>query len=67
VKNLRDGMEDYEYLALLEELAGRKAVRRIVDMVAPNWWDCSKDWRQFLAAREELAEQILELKKAGVE
>jgi len=67
VKNLRDGMEDYEYLALLEKLAGRKAVKRIVDRVAPNWWDSSKDGGQFFAAREELAEQILELKKANVE
>jgi len=67
VKNLRDGMEDYEYLALLEESAGRKAAKRIVDMVAPNWWNSSKDWRQFLAAREKLAEQILELKNAHVE
>ena len=27
VKNLRDGMEDYEYLALLERLAGREAAK----------------------------------------
>jgi len=58
-KNLRDGMEDYEYLALLEKRAGRKAARKIVDTVAPNWWDFSKDARQFLAAREKLAEHIL--------
>ncbi len=67
VKNLRDGMEDYEYLALLEKLAGRKTVKEIVDTVAPNWRDASKDGRQFLAAREELARQILKGKKADAE
>jgi hypothetical protein len=63
VKNLRDGMEDYEYLALLEKLAGRKAVNEIVDMVAPNWWKFPRDGMRFVAAREKLAEQILRLKK----
>ena len=59
VKNLRDGMEDYEYLALLEQRAGAKAAKEIVDIVAPNWWNFSKDGRQFLAAREKLAKEIL--------
>ena len=59
VKNLRDGMEDYEYLALLERRAGTKAAKEIVDIVAPNWWNFSKNGKQFLAAREKLAEQIL--------
>jgi hypothetical protein len=64
MKNLRDGMEDYEYLAILEKLAGKKAVKKIVDTIAPNWWNFSKDPGKFLAARERLAEQILSLKKA---
>jgi hypothetical protein len=59
VKNLRDGMEDYEYLSLLERLAGRKAAKEIADTVAPNWWDFSKDGKQLLTARDKLAEQIL--------
>ena len=63
VKNLRDGMEDYEYLTILEKLAGQKAVKEIVDIIAPNWWNFSRDGRQFLAAREKLAEQILRFKK----
>jgi hypothetical protein len=63
VKNLRDGMDDYEYLAILEKLAGQKAVKEIVDIIAPNWWDFSRDGRQILAAREKLVEQILRFKK----
>jgi len=62
-KNLRDGMEDYEYFAILEKLAGKEAVRKIVDTVAPDWWSFSKDPNKFLMAREKLAAQILRLKK----
>jgi len=64
LKNLRDGMEDYEYLVILEEFAGKKAVKKIVDTIAPNWWNFSKDPDKFLIARERLVEQILRLKKA---
>jgi len=65
LKNLRDGMEDYEYFAILEKSAGKAAVKTIVDTIAPNWWDFSKDPDEFLAARERLAREILELKKPG--
>ena len=65
VKNLRDGMEDYEYFVTLEKLAGKEAVRKIVDTIAPNWWSFSKDSGEFLAAREKLAAQIVRLKKEG--
>ncbi|MFQ6035788.1 MAG: glycoside hydrolase domain-containing protein [Sedimentisphaerales bacterium] len=62
LKNLRDGMEDYEYFAILEKLAGKEAVKKIVNMIAPNWWNFSKNPDEFLAAREKIAEQILRLK-----
>jgi len=65
VKNLRDGMEDYEYFVTLEKLAGKEAVRKIVDTIAPNWRSFSKDSGEFLAAREKLAAQIVRLKKEG--
>ena len=63
VKNLRDGMEDYEYLAILEKLAGKKAAKKIVEAIAPNFWSSSKEPDEFLAARQKLAEQILATKK----
>ena len=62
LKNLRDGMEDYEYFAILERLAGKETVKKIVSIIAPNWWNFSKDPDEFLAAREKIAEQILRLK-----
>ena len=59
LKNLRDGMEDYEYFALLERLAGPEAVDKIVRRTAPNWWDFSRDPGAIAAAREEIAKQIV--------
>jgi len=64
MKNLRDGMEDYEYFAILEKLADKMAVKKIIDTIAPNWWNFSRDPNEFLAAREKLAQQIQKLKKA---
>ena len=64
MKNLRDGMEDYEYFAILEKLTGKKTVKKIVDVIAPNWWDFSKDSNEFLAARKKIAQQIVNFKKA---
>lgn len=59
LKNIRDGMEDYEYFALLEKRAGPAAVREAVNRIAPTWWDYSRDPDAILAARRELAQQIL--------
>ena len=63
MKNLRDGMEDYEYFAILEKLAGKEIVKKIVNTVAPSWWDFSKEPEKFLAAREELADEIMKRQK----
>ena len=37
LKNLRDGMEDYEYFVLLEQRGGRDAVDAIVREAVPTW------------------------------
>ncbi len=58
LKNLRDGMEDYEYFSILEKASGKEAVKRIVDVIAPNWWDYCRDPDKLLAVRRQLAEQI---------
>jgi hypothetical protein len=65
LKNLRDGMEDYEYFAILERLTDKKSVKKIVDTIAPNWWDFSKSPIEILAARGKIAQRILRLKKAN--
>lgn len=58
LKNLRDGMEDYEYFAALQRRAGPEAVKRIVDRIAPNWWDYCRDPETLEGARREMAQQI---------
>ena len=62
IKNLRDGMEDYEYFTILEKLKGKEIVEKIVNTVAPSWWNFSKESSEFLAAREKLAEEIVKRK-----
>jgi len=64
MKNLRDGMEDYEYFVILERLTDKKTVKKIVDTISPNWWNFSRDPNEFFVAREKIAQQILNLKKA---
>ena len=64
MKNLRDGMEDYEYFVILERLTDKKTVKKIVDTISPNWWNFSKNPNEFLTAREKIAQQILNIKKA---
>ena len=59
LKNIRDGMEDYEYFALLERRAGAAAVRKVVDRIAPTWWGWARDPKALSAARGELAAAIL--------
>ncbi len=63
LKNLRESMEDYEYLHLYESLAGREAVLKIVSKVAPNWWATTEDPAEIFSAREMIAEEIMKLKK----
>lgn len=65
MKNLRDGMEDYEYFVILEKLTDKKTVKEIVDSISPNWWDFSNDPDEFLSARAKIAQQIVNFKKAG--
>ncbi|MBT4483876.1 MAG: DUF4091 domain-containing protein, partial [Candidatus Latescibacteria bacterium] len=62
LKTIRDGMEDYEYFTLLEKLAGRDAVDKIVDSIAPEWWDFSKKPVDYARARARIAQEIERLK-----
>ena len=64
MKNLRDGMEDFEYFVILERLTDKKTVKKIIDAISPNWWNFSRDPNEFLVARRKIAQQILNLKKA---
>ena len=59
LKNLRDGMEDYEYFALLEQRGGGDAVEAIVREAVPTWGTWKQDPEILPSLRERLAEEIL--------
>jgi len=59
LKNLRDGMEDYEYFALLEERGGAEIVDEIVRTAVPTWGSWKSDSELLQELRRKLAEEIL--------
>ena len=60
LKNLRDGMEDYEYFTLLEKRKGKEAVDEIVRAAVPTWGTWDQDPYHLLKLRERIAREIVE-------
>jgi hypothetical protein len=60
LKNLRDGMEDYEYFTLLEKRKGKEAVAEIVRTAVPTWGSWDQDPYHLLKLRERIAREIME-------
>ena len=58
LKNIREGLEDYEYFAILDSMGEGVFVREMVDAVCPEWWDFTKDPETLLRVREQLAMRI---------
>jgi GH18 family chitinase len=58
LKNIRDGMEDYEYMKLLENLSSHDVVMSCVNTVSSEWWIFSKNPADFDQARENMANMI---------
>jgi hypothetical protein len=59
LKNLRDGMEDYEYFTLLEKRRGKDTVAEIVCQAVPTWGTWDQDPYRLLELRNRLAREIL--------
>lgn len=61
LKNLRDGMEDYEYFAILEQRGGREVAEEIARSAVPTWgtWKPASGGHELLRLRKRLAEEIL--------
>ena len=59
LKNLRDGMQDYEYFAILEARGGKDVVDEVVRAAVPTWGAWEQDPYRLLALRTRLAEEIL--------
>ncbi len=62
LKNLRDGMEDYEYFALLEGVGGEDLAKQTVLEAVPTWGSFTEDSEDLLELRRRLAEAIVETK-----
>ena len=58
LKLIREGLEDYEYLALLTKIAGYKATADIVSGFIRNTYDYDQDPRGLYTARASIAREI---------
>ena len=59
LKALRDGIEDYEYMAILERAGLAAEAQRIVEPLAASWFQWEKDPAAYDKARVRLAELIV--------
>jgi hypothetical protein len=59
LKALRDSIEDYDYLALLDRLGRRAEAEKIVQPLAASWFQWNPDPAAYEAARAKLAELIV--------
>jgi len=58
LKALRDGIEDYEYLKILESRGKRKEAEEIVLSVAASWYEWAQDPTEYVRARERISELL---------
>jgi hypothetical protein len=65
LKNIREGLEDYEYFAILDKNGEEEFVREMVNAVSPEWWDFTRNPETLLKVREELAMRIESLVDHG--
>jgi hypothetical protein len=59
LKEIREGLEDYEYFRILAERRSRAAVDAEVKRIARTWQDWDADARHLLKVRAEIARSIL--------
>jgi len=59
VKALRDAIEDYEYLAILERLGRAEEAERLIEPLAESWFQWETNPKAYLKAREQLAEIVV--------
>jgi Domain of unknown function (DUF4091)/Family of unknown function (DUF6067) len=59
LKQIREGLEDYEYLTILSQRRSRAVAEAVVNKIARSWHDWDTDPRHLLDARAEIARLIL--------
>jgi hypothetical protein len=62
LKNVREGMEDYEYFKILSDLGDNGLVDEQVRKIIQTWFTWEKDPERLMETREQLALRILELR-----
>ena len=63
LKNIREGLEDYEYFAILEKEGHGDFVKEMVNEICPEWWNFTQDPETLLKVRGRLAMKIESLQK----
>jgi hypothetical protein len=63
LKALRDGIQDYEYLAILERLGRSAEAEKVILPLAESWFKWDPDPAAYSKARAKLAELILAAQK----
>lgn len=58
LKQIREGLEDYEYLKLLAEREGNTRTQELVREVASSWTEWNRDAGVLYRTREEIARRI---------
>ncbi|MBN2271855.1 MAG: DUF4091 domain-containing protein [Sedimentisphaerales bacterium] len=64
LKALRDAIEDYEYLAILERMGRKEEALAVVRDLTQSWFDWNKNPAIYEAARAQLAAMITSTAKA---
>jgi len=64
LKALRDAIEDYEYLAILERLGLASEAEKVVLPLAGSWFQWEADLTAYQKTRAKLAEMIVAAKKS---
>jgi hypothetical protein len=59
LKQIREGLEDYEYLTILAQRRSNALAQDLVKKIARNWHDWDTDSTHLLEARAEIARSIL--------
>jgi len=67
LKMIREGMEDYEYMKLLQQLGEEIYVRQQVDQVTTNAYTFTHDPAVLYNSRENMAQRILSANIAGAD
>jgi len=65
LKQIRDGVTDYDYIQLLKEMGREEWVLEVVRGTAADWSHWTQDSATLLAARQKIGEELERLSTSG--